>query len=176
MILHDLIGTTVGFVQENQAWAAPIAFVAAFGEFLALLSLLVPGTILLLGLGAIIGASDIPFWPVWFAAACGAALGDWVSYWIGLRFEHRIAGVWPLSRYPQLLPQAHVFFETWGTLGVFSGRFLGPLRAFVPLVAGISEMPMTLFQIANVASALLWAFVLLGGSAFGMKWIVDWLL
>ncbi|HTO40813.1 MAG TPA: DedA family protein [Rhizomicrobium sp.] len=176
MTLNHLIDVTISFVQANQAWAAPIAFAAAFGESLALLSLLVPGTIMLIGMGAIIGASDLPFWPVWFAAACGAALGDWVSYWIGLRFENRIAHIWPLSRYPHLLPKAHAFFQTWGTLGVFSGRFLGPLRAFVPLVAGISEMPLRLFQMANVTSALLWAFVLLGGSAFGMKWIVGWLL
>jgi membrane protein DedA with SNARE-associated domain len=41
------------------------------------------------------------------------------------------------------------------------GRFFGPLRAAVPLVAGILEMNMTKFQIANFASAFLWAMVLL---------------
>ena len=41
------------------------------------------------------------------------------------------------------------------------GRFFGPLRAAVPLVAGIFGMPFWPFQIANFGSALLWAAVLL---------------
>jgi membrane protein DedA with SNARE-associated domain len=41
------------------------------------------------------------------------------------------------------------------------GRFFGPLRAAVPLVAGIFEMPYWRFQIANFGSAFLWAAVLL---------------
>jgi membrane protein DedA with SNARE-associated domain len=39
------------------------------------------------------------------------------------------------------------------------GRFLGPLRASVPLVAGILAMPYGPFQLANFASAFVWAGV-----------------
>ena len=46
-------------------------------------------------------------------------------------------------------------------LGIFIGRFFGPLRASVPLVAGIFEMPYWRFQIANFTSAFVWAAVLL---------------
>ena len=49
----------------------------------------------------------------------------------------------------------------WGALGIFIGRFFGPLRAAVPLVAGIFEMPFWTFQIANFTSAFVWAGVLL---------------
>jgi membrane protein DedA with SNARE-associated domain len=55
-----------------------------------------------------------------------------------------------------------------------SGRFFGPLRASVPLVAGIFDMPFWRFQIANVTSAFVWAAVLLTlGDVFakGIKWI-----
>jgi len=50
-------------------------------------------------------------------------------------------------------------------LGIVIGRFFGPLRAAVPLVAGIFAMPFWRFQAANFGSALLWAAVLiaLGG-------------
>jgi membrane protein DedA with SNARE-associated domain len=44
---------------------------------------------------------------------------------------------------------------------VFIGRFFGPLRAVIPLVAGITRMPTGKFQVANVASALIWAPALL---------------
>ena len=46
-------------------------------------------------------------------------------------------------------------------LAIFIGRFFGPLRASVPLVAGIFRMPYWPFQLANFSSAFLWAFVLL---------------
>jgi membrane protein DedA with SNARE-associated domain len=51
--------------------------------------------------------------------------------------------------------------KTWGVAGIFLGRFSGPLRASVPLIAGIFDMPFWRFQIANVLSAFIWAAVLL---------------
>lgn len=59
-------------------------------------------------------------------------------------------------------------------VGVFFGRFLGPLRASVPLVAGICEMPASTFQIANIASAIVWATGILAPGAFGLKWLQQW--
>ena len=49
----------------------------------------------------------------------------------------------------------------WGPLAIFIGRFSGPLRAVVPLVAGIFAMPFSRFQIANFASAFAWVAMLL---------------
>ena len=69
--------------------------------------------------------------------------------------------MWPLSRYPDLLPRGESFVRKWGVPGIFIGRFFGPLRASVPLVAGIFEMPYWRFQFANFSSALLWSAVLL---------------
>jgi membrane protein DedA with SNARE-associated domain len=51
--------------------------------------------------------------------------------------------------------------QKWGIAGIFIGRFFGPLRASVPLVAGIFDMPFWRFQIANFSSAFVWAAVLL---------------
>ena len=54
------------------------------------------------------------------------------------------------------------FVRRWGLAAVFIGRFFGPLRASVPLAAGIFHMPYWHFQLANFTSAFLWAGVLLG--------------
>ena len=51
--------------------------------------------------------------------------------------------------------------EKYGFYAVFVGRFFGPLRASVPLAAGILEMPWWPFQIANLTSAFVWAAMLL---------------
>lgn len=166
--LHTIILT---FIREEEGWAAPIIFVLAFGESLAFISLLLPATFILFGVGGLIGAAGIAFWPAWIAAVLGAVLGDWLSYWLGYHYKDEIARLWPLSRYPDLLPRGHEFFAKWGTAGIFLGRFFGPLRSAVPLVAGICAMPQTLFQIANVASAIVWATGILAPGAFGLRWL-----
>jgi membrane protein DedA with SNARE-associated domain len=151
----------VEFVRLHEVWAAPIVFALAFGESLAFISLLIPAWGALVAIGALIGPSGINFWPVWVAGALGAALGDWLSYWIGVKLGPPVAHVWPLSRHPDLLPRGERFMTRWGMLGIFIGRFFGPLRAAVPLVAGIFAMPFWRFQFANFTSAFVWAAVLL---------------
>jgi len=151
----------VDFVRANEVWAAPIVFWLAFAESLAFISLLVPAWAALVGIGLLLASSNISFWPIWVAASCGAALGDWLSYWIGLKLENAVYHMWPLSRHPDLIPKGETFIKKWGALGIFIGRFSGPLRASVPLVAGIFAMPFWRFQFANWSSAFVWAAMLL---------------
>jgi membrane protein DedA with SNARE-associated domain len=174
MGFEEIARSVIDFVRENQAWAAPVVFMLAFGESLAFLSLMVPGIAALFGIGAVMGVSGISFWPVWIAAATGAALGDWVSYWIGNKFKSDVARMWPLSRYPDLLPTAERFVSSWGVPGIFIGRFFGPLRAFVPLAAGIFEMPYWRFQYANFTSAFVWSAVVLSPGMFGLKMLMSY--
>lgn len=163
----------IDFVRQNHWWALPVVFALAFGESLAFISLFIPAWAILVAIGALINASGVLFWPIWVAAALGAACGDWLSYWFGNKFKEPIAHVWPLSRHPDLLPRGHAFMEKWGVLGIFIGRFFGPLRASVPLIAGILEMNYWQFQFANVVSAFLWAYVLLAFGDFGFG-LVKW--
>ena len=174
MDIHAIVQDTVDFVRTNQAWAVPVVFGLAFGESLAFISLLIPAWGALVAIGALIGSSGIKFWPIWVSASLGAAFGDWLSYWIGLKLEHTVAHVWPLSRHPDLIPRGEIFMKKWGIPGIFIGRFFGPLRASVPLIAGIFEMPFWRFQLANFTSAFVWAAVLLtigDGISKAVKWI-----
>jgi membrane protein DedA with SNARE-associated domain len=174
MNLEASIHQVEAFVREHAGWAPAIVFALAFGESLAFISLLIPAWGALVAIGALIGPGGVSFWPVWIAAALGAALGDWLSYWIGLKLEYTVAHHWPLSRHPDLIPRGEAFVKKWGAFGIFIGRFFGPLRASVPLVAGIFEMPYWRFQLANFSSAFVWAAVLLTiGDIVGaaVKWL-----
>lgn len=173
MTMHEITEAVRIFLREHQAWAPPIVFVLSFGESLAFISLLLPATVILFGIGALIGEAGLAFWPIWTAAALGAALGDWLSYWIGYKFKDRVMEIWPLSRHPQLIARGRAFFLRWGAAAVFIGRFFGPLRATVPLVAGIFGMPFLTFQLFNVASALLWAAGVLAPGTFGVRWLLE---
>lgn len=165
----------LGFVQVHQAWGGPVCFLLAFGESLAIVSFFLPATLVLVGLGALAGQAGLPLLPLLVGAALGAALGDWVSFWVGRQFDERITGLWPLSSHPDLLVRARAFVERWGAPGVFLGRFLGPLRATVPLVAGLCAMRSLPFQIANCSSAVVWAVLVLTPGAFGIEALRGWL-
>jgi membrane protein DedA with SNARE-associated domain len=150
------------FVIQNKSWAPLLVLLLAFGESMAFVSLILPFWGILVGIGAVLGATGtVDFWLILTGAAVGAALGDWVSYWLGYHYHEKIAKMWPLRNHPDLLPKGHAFFEKWGAWAIVIGRFSGPLRASVPIVAGAVQMPRTLFQIANWSSAFLWAGVLM---------------
>ena len=146
----------VAFAADHRLWAGPIVFGLAFAESMVALSLLVPFTTIIVASGALIGAGELDPWIILPWGIAGAASGDALSYWIGLYFDHLVPRIWPFRNKPQLLEDGRRFFHRWGVLAVFIGRFFGPLRAVVPVVAGMMDMPQLKFQVANVVSAILW--------------------
>ena len=118
----------VEFVRAHEAWAAPVVFVLAFGESLAFISLLVPAWAALVGIGVLISTGELSFWPVWVAGAVGAALGDWLSYWIGVKLGPPVAHIWPLSRHPDLLP----FFRSAARIGAAGRRHFSHADLAIP--------------------------------------------
>lgn len=169
--------TSISFIRDNAQWAPLIAFLLAFGESLVFLSLLLPATAILFAVGFMIGAAELDFFIIWLSAAFGAFMGDWLSYWFGKYFQNKAFQFWPLSRNPKIIENGTLFFRRWGTWSVFIGRFFGPLRAVIPLLAGIFGLPHVLFQLANATSAAVWAFVMLAPGSFAMQseWITHWL-
>ena len=156
------------FIKVHSDWAALVMFVTAFGESFAFISLLFPGTTVLIAAGTLLSGGTLPYASILIGAVLGAVLGDTVSYWLGRNFGGSITRVWPFSRHPHLLSQGILFFERHGGKSVFIGRFFGPVRAVIPLAAGIMLMPRSRFWVANVTSALVWApMLLLAGDAVG---------
>jgi membrane protein DedA with SNARE-associated domain len=156
-MIHEI----VAFIGRNAVWAGPIMFAVSFGESFAFLSLLFPGTAIMIAAGAFIPSGTLDAWPLLIGCVLGATSGDAVSYWLGRRYGHLVERVWPFTRHPEVMARGYAFFDRHGAKSVFIGRFFGPFRAVVPLIAGITKMPATRFWIANVASALVWAPALL---------------
>jgi membrane protein DedA with SNARE-associated domain len=159
--MDHLVQPTLDFIAAHSGWAAAAMFVTSFGESFAFVSLLFPGTSLLIAAGALMAADSLPYLPIVAGAVTGAVLGDTVSFWIGHRFGGGIARFWPFTRNPELLSKGIRFFARHGGKSVFIGRFFGPVRAVIPLAAGVMRMPRDRFWVANVSSAIVWAPMLL---------------
>ena len=169
MGVQALVEAIVAFVRNHESWAIPIVFLVSFGESFCFFSVIWPGTAILVGIAALIAASGIGqaiLVPMIISAALGGAIGYAASYWIGWYFKDSIAKVWPFRSYPNMIPTGERFFNAYGAWGVFFGHFFGPVRAVIPIVAGMFRMPQVPFQIANIASAFLWAAGVIAPSYF----------
>lgn len=173
-MLLDLTQTIIAFVRENQNLAVPIAFLVAFGESFCFLSVLWPGTAILVGIAGLFAASGISssvVFPMIIAATLGGTLGYAISFWIGHYFKDSIDQVWPFRSNPDMIKKGEYFFQKYGTWSVFLGHFFGPVRAVIPVVAGMFAMRQVPFQIANVASAFIWAAGVIASAFFAVSYV-----
>jgi membrane protein DedA with SNARE-associated domain/membrane-associated phospholipid phosphatase len=197
--MEALLAQAIDWVKDNPSWSLIWVFVISISESLAIVGLFVPGVLMMGTMGALIAAGAIGFWPVVIAAVLGAIVGDGLSFWLGHYYKNDIRRFWPFNRYPETLNFGVRFFEKYGSLSIVFGRFVGPVRPVIPVVAGMMGMTPTRFTVANVVSALLWApayilpGILVGASMqlaaesavrlaivllglFGAIWVVGWLV
>ena len=101
--MYDLAQPVLTWVRQDQEWSAPLVFVLSFCESFAFVSLVVPATVILIGISALIATMGLNFWPVWAAAVLGAIAGDWMAYHIASRYKDGILQLWPFSTHEQLV-------------------------------------------------------------------------
>ncbi|CAK8743989.1 Inner membrane protein YabI [Sodalis praecaptivus] len=77
------------WVTQSLAFSLLAVTLVAFLESLALVGLLLPGTVMMATLGALIGSGKMAFYPAWGAGIIGCLLGDWISWYIGHAFKNR---------------------------------------------------------------------------------------
>ncbi len=144
-------------ISDNFWLSMLFIFLVCIGEAVFILGLLVPSMPILLLTGGIIAQGHLPFWPIFFAAALGAIVGDAISYFVGWLLKDRIRTVWPFKNYLPLIDRGEQFFLKHGGKAIFIGRFITGVKAVIPGVAGILGMPYRWFTIINVISAFVWA-------------------
>ncbi len=155
--MTELVQEMLAWIGANPHWAYLIIFLVAMTESLALVGMLVPGAVMMVGAGPPIAAGVLGFWPVMAWAVGGAIVGDGLSYWLGHHYRERLRQIWPFTRYPDSLSRGERFFQQYGGKSVAFGRFVGPVRAVIPVVAGMMGMDPKRFLAANVLSAVAWA-------------------
>lgn len=162
------LNTMLAIIAHHPGLAYGAIFLISLSESLALVGLVVPGTVIMFGVGAIVATGSLGLKPVLTLAAAGAVAGDGISYWLGRHYHEELRRIWPFSRFPGMLKNGEAFFHRHGGKSVFFGRFVGPVRPVIPVVAGMLGMGPVRFGVVNVFSAIGWAFAyILPGVFFG---------
>jgi membrane protein DedA with SNARE-associated domain len=173
--MEEFANRVIEFISANREWAFWLAMIFAAGETTAFVSVLIPSTAILVGVGALVATGALDFLPIWAGATLGALIGSTFSFWLGRRYGEPMFGVWPLSKNPDLVEKSRVVFARRGALAVTIGHFLTFLRPVVFLMAGMAGMRFLTFFAANVVGATAWAFVIpksgeVGGDVLGWIW------
>lgn len=167
MLLQDF-HPIIQYLRQHPHVGQLFAFLVAFAESLPILGTIIPGTVTMTIVGILIGSSALAGTTTVLVTAFAALAGDTIGFLIGFYYNDRLRNVWPFRRYPKWLTLAEAFFLKHGGKSILIGRFVGPARSTVPLVAGLFKVSWSRFFLAAIPSALLWAIAyLLPGIVIG---------
>lgn len=155
--MNDFLHAVLEWSHSSPYWLGTAIFFAALLECLALVGIILPGVVLMFGLAVIAGSGDLTLPIVLLLAWLGGLSGDFLSYALGHRLKNKVPRLPLLRSNPQWIASAEIHFERYGALSLLLGRFVGPLRPILPLVAGMLAMPFARFTLVSLIAAAGWA-------------------
>ncbi|GAB6388376.1 bifunctional DedA family/phosphatase PAP2 family protein [Stutzerimonas marianensis] len=155
------------WLANNPQWLGLTLFLVACLECLAIVGLLMPGTVLIFGIAVLAGSGVLSLGETLLLGYVGGLLGDLLSYALGRRYHQNIRSVRALRNHPEWLTRAEAYFDRYGIASLLVGRFIGPLRPMLPLTAGMLDMPFGRFLLVSLVAAAGWsmAYLLPGWTA-----------
>lgn len=156
-------------------WSYCLIFISAALETAAFLGFLIPGETIVIFSGFLASQGVLDLEDCMWVIALGAIVGDSIGYELGRHmgqtYFEKHNHFFLLKKHH--LQQAQQYFHKHGGKTIFLGRFFGFLRAFAPLIAGMSKMSYRIFLYYNILGGILWTmtFTLLG-YFFGHSWKV----
>lgn len=175
----NMIDSILIFLSQNPAYIFIAVFIVALCESLAVVGIIVPGVGLITAASIMAGNLQLNVIFLLTCAITGAFIGDVLSFYIGRIFQPNLPHIWPFKQNPNWIDNGHSFFERHGGKSIFFGRFVGPIRPFIPMVAGMMAMPVNRFMLLNGLSAVAWGLAYLLpsyylGEQLDIKWVFSW--
>lgn len=159
MIFAEYVQPLMQYLHQHPQVGISIAFLIAFIEALPLVGTIIPGSVTMTGIGTLIGTGIMPGTYTLLWMSIGALIGDCLGYWVGWHFKDRLHHMWPFNKHPKWLRLGEEFFEKHGGKSIIIGRFVGPARSTIPMIAGLLKIEPVRFFPAAILSAILWAIV-----------------
>ncbi len=144
-----------------------LVFLSALLESSPGLGTITPGTLFLLFFGFLSANLNMNVSIMILSATLGSVTGDILGYFLGKY------GTYFLLKHKKILKHSHIeeghrFFSNHGFKSIFIGRFIGPIRPIIPLIAGSIKMRISKFLFYDIASAFAWSFLyIIVGYYFG---------
>lgn len=146
------------WLERNPQWIAVGIIGASFVESFALIGIIIPGVVLLAVISGL-AATSLSIFEVVMLAYFSSLLSDIASFFIGFSLRNSLSKLWPFRNYPEFLINGQQFFKRYGMIGLFVGKFIGPIRPLLPITAGSLNMNKKSFFLIEILSCFLWALI-----------------
>ncbi len=159
-----MINAVFDWLLELPPWLVlTMAFLFPALEASVFVGVVIPGEIAVLVAGVTAGGGRLQLWEVIVAAIAGAIIGDFIGFEVGRRW-----GAVLVAKLPERLVKPHHIergrheLRKRGALAVLVGRWTAALRALMPGLAGMSDVRLRTFAIANAIGGTIWVAVVSG--------------
>ena len=162
-MMNDLINHILPSIEHFRVGGYWIAFFAALLETTIGIGIILPGSTLILFLGALSASGYLDLGDLIWFAVMGAIIGDNLNYYLGKKYGTRwlSRGFWFFNA--QHVEKARHFMDAHGAKSIFLGRFIPSVKEVVPFIAGSVGMRRKTFLIWNA----------LGGIGWGFEWVLS---
>lgn len=162
-VIHD-------WLSQLLSWIESLGY---FGIIIGLAIEVIPSEVVLGYGGYLVSKGDINYFIAVLCGTIGALIQQWILYAIG-RYGGRPV-VDKLGKYLHIKPKhidlAERWFEKYGSVIVFTGRFVPVMRQVVSIPAGMARMNLGKFTLLSFIASLPWSFAFVGlGWSLGSQW------
>lgn len=169
ILLNHTIDSIEHIIRNNPNYGLIATFIISFIESLAIIGSIIPGSVTMSIIGSLVGAAILPLLPTLGLAFIGSYTGDIISFTVGKKCQPKLQSLTWIKNNKKWIDRAEVFIEKYGVISIIVGRFFGPMRSMVPMIAGALKMGNIKFLLSAIPSAALWAIVyLIPGILIGM--------
>jgi membrane protein DedA with SNARE-associated domain len=157
-MINDLINNILPSIEHFHVAGYWIAFFAALLETTVGIGLILPGSTIILFLGALSARGYVDVGDLIWFSVLGAIVGDNINYHLGRKYGAKWLekGFWFLKA--KHIEKARYFMDAHGAKSVFLGRFIPSVKEVVPFIAGSIRMNNRTFMLWNVLGAVGWGF------------------
>ncbi|WP_343182609.1 DedA family protein [Buchnera aphidicola] len=127
-----------------------------FLESLAIIGLVFPGMILMSAIGTLIGSGKLSFYTTWIISIITCSVGDYISYYIGWKFKNWIYRIYIFKKNIILFNKIKNFLHNYSLITILFGKFFGPTRPLIPMMAGMMEIPIKKFIFPSFIGCIIW--------------------
>ncbi len=155
-MIEQIMKITASYIHQHHNIGVLIAAFVSCLESLAIVGSIIPGSITMTIIGSLIGSGVLSAKITIVAIFIGGMIGDYISFWCGDYYKENIKNFNIIKRYHKFFLWGEEFVKKQGVKGIVIGRFFGPMRSMIPMVAGILAMPRSKFILAAIPSVMLW--------------------
>jgi membrane protein DedA with SNARE-associated domain len=161
--IHDWLGYLLTWIES----------LGYFGIIIGLAIEVIPSEIVLGYGGYLVSKGDINYFVAVLCGTIGALLQQWILYAIGRYGGRPVVEKW--GKYLHIKPKhidiAENWFNKYGPIIVFTGRFVPVMRQVVSIPAGMARMNLLKFSLLTFVASLPWSLLFVGlGWTLGDQW------